>query len=481
MSGGLDLSPPEGPQGLCDLLLVLKSRVTSSSAMARAERAPWGQGWPTGDSCLGRSGGRWVDTGQNGLFLPAATGFSETGAVTGWGWDPVHPVAPLDCAWGSGRLLCRVLRGSLLVGPCASFLGCSAGVWALLAGRRGCLALGQVERCSARGMGLLLCEVRSCASSSMGRCWRRPGVQGRWVGHRSHHGWGLSAWLLCAPLALVQRAGVQPGGKGRRGSLCWGCLACAGTETHFPSATQSSSATFTLLGQETLGCGAWSPLLLVATWVVCTCVLSAGWRSWVWCLLGHAEDAVSLLFFPAGSMWHPSGAGSAWAGGPARVLPLFQGPAGHLPQCSPQTPPQGLLPLHQDVALQLGLNPKDLQVKREKWQEGSREGLQGLCALTGAGDALFPELEAPVPPRPARAGTAPGCCRSSPHPTGWPGLRDSTDHRSPLFLQEHRGSERGTVLPLLPSRLHQCRWAQGSGQTSCLRFPAGGDPLQSPL
>lgn len=28
------------------------------------------------------------------------------------------------------------------------------------------------------------------------------------------HGWVSSAWLLCAPLASVQKAGLQPGGKG---------------------------------------------------------------------------------------------------------------------------------------------------------------------------------------------------------------------------------------------------------------------------
>ncbi|KAK2525608.1 hypothetical protein Q9966_011338 [Columba livia] len=38
---------------------MLKSRVTSSLTVARAECAPWGLGWPTGDSCLGRSGGRF--------------------------------------------------------------------------------------------------------------------------------------------------------------------------------------------------------------------------------------------------------------------------------------------------------------------------------------------------------------------------------------------------------------------------------------
>lgn len=84
-----------------------------------------------------------------------------------------------------------------------------------------------------------------------------------------------------------------------------GCLACAGTETGFPGATHPGAAAFPFLRQETLGlgCGAWSPSLLsVATWVVCTQVSSAGWRPWVWCLLGHGEDGVSPLFFPLGSL-----------------------------------------------------------------------------------------------------------------------------------------------------------------------------------
>lgn len=89
------------------------------------------------------------------------------------------------------------------------------------------------------------------------------------------------------------------------GEPVMGCLACAGTETGFPGATHPGAAAFPFLRQETLGlgCGAWSPSLLsVATWVVCTQVSSAGWRPWVWSLLGHGEDGVSPLFFPLGSL-----------------------------------------------------------------------------------------------------------------------------------------------------------------------------------
>lgn len=106
----------------CNCSLLLKSRITVSSSIARAQCAL---------QDLDRSRGRCLDVGQNRL----STGCSclpQEGAVTGWNWDPdnrllvrppwaspVHAASLLECAVG----LCRDLRGSFPVGESTLFSG----------------------------------------------------------------------------------------------------------------------------------------------------------------------------------------------------------------------------------------------------------------------------------------------------------------------------------------------------------------------
>lgn len=143
----MDLNPEARDHEACVICsFLMKSRVTSSSSTARAE-CPFGDlGWPTGTFLLpglkqrkaAGCGPEWVvsagccclrqDRGCNRMELgssPWAAG------QTNLGW-PNPPSGSAGLCFGAlalAQLLCRDLGGLLLVGPCASFLGCSAGIW----------------------------------------------------------------------------------------------------------------------------------------------------------------------------------------------------------------------------------------------------------------------------------------------------------------------------------------------------------------
>lgn len=146
------------------------------------------------------------------------------------------------------RLLCRDLGGCFLVGESA-----------LLSGRlNDALEVGKAQGCSCVG------------SVSVPRVPRGDDGEGlvcraeeNWVGHRSSHPAGpfWKPWLgfICL-VALCSSCSCPKGWTAAwrqrvMGEPVMGCLACAGTETGFPSATHPGAVTFPFLGQETLGLG----------------------------------------------------------------------------------------------------------------------------------------------------------------------------------------------------------------------------------
>ena len=81
---------------------------------------------------------------RTGCFYRLLLASSKTGAVKGWSRDPAHgqlvkttlgwpspPSGSAGLCFGAlaqARLRCGDLGDSLLAGPCALFLGCSAGI-----------------------------------------------------------------------------------------------------------------------------------------------------------------------------------------------------------------------------------------------------------------------------------------------------------------------------------------------------------------
>lgn len=210
--------------------------------------------------------GRSRDPAQGQLLRPPWAG-------------PVHPSGSAGLCFGSlaqAWLLHRDLGGgSLLVGPCASFLGSSAGICGLLSGGRGCLAFRQLQRCSGSGEGteLLLCRVLS-ASGSLGRCWRRASVQGRdKVGWAPLLSLSRSFWdavagfnlLGCSVLLLLlsKRLDCSLEAKGR---ACPGVSGLCGDRRWLPLCHPPQCSCFHIPGTEDLDrwLGLWAIVTFIA-------------------------------------------------------------------------------------------------------------------------------------------------------------------------------------------------------------------------
>lgn len=110
----------------------------------------------------------------------------------------------------------------------------------------------------------------------------------RWVGHHSSHPF-WKPWLGFICLVALSSSCSCPRGwtaAWRQKVLGEPVLRVSGLYGNgywLPPCHPPQCSRFRILGQEPLGCGAWTPSVLsVAAWVVCTPVSSAGWGPQVW-------------------------------------------------------------------------------------------------------------------------------------------------------------------------------------------------------